>query len=114
MTEARREQIQRVGVFVLLFLCLADIASYFLFGHLSDVLMWLIFGVIAVGVLSRGLKGTINVLTSIGISMSVLSLFWLAYGGPNWIMSAAIGAVSLTLALLLQLIVIQRRCRANQ
>jgi len=102
-------------VFVLLFLCLADIASYFLFGHLSDELMWLIFAMIAVGVLSMGLKATIHILTMTGITQLIFHLVeWLRYGTTNWVLAVAIGAVSLTLALLLQLIVIQRRCRANQ
>ncbi len=85
MTEARKGQILRAGVLVLLFLCLADIASYFVFGHLSDWLMWMIFTMIAVGVLSMGLKSTVFILRNTGIAILVLALIdWLWYGSTNW------------------------------
>ncbi|MDQ2805999.1 MAG: hypothetical protein M3Z04_03625 [Chloroflexota bacterium] len=84
MTKARREQIERVGVLVALLICVTDIASYFVLGHLIDWLLWLLVVPVAVFMLFMGLKGTIYMLTSVGITMPLWGLVgWLMYGGPN-------------------------------
>ncbi|HUS15057.1 MAG TPA: hypothetical protein VM536_08585 [Chloroflexia bacterium] len=105
MTDQQRERITLIFALVALASAVADIISYFAFGHLQDILFWPIGAAVIVVVVSGGLRMIAAALITCGVGSLLDALSgWMAFKRPVDPTRMAIALAVIALGLLLQVV----------